>query len=349
MSLRPKLPQYPANIMTQSFKQSEQTTSWHVAALYKFVRVADCPALKEQLDKICIRHHIKGTLLVAYEGLNGTIAAAEKSDLVAALTAIRNIPGFENLDFKTSTASEPPFPRLKVRLKKEIVTMGVGDLDPAVNAGTYVKPEDWNALISDPDTITIDTRNDYEYAIGTFKGAIDPETVAFRDFPDWVEKNHNRLGAAKKIAMFCTGGIRCEKSTAYMKKLGYDEVYHLEGGILKYLENVPKSETMWEGNCFVFDERVSVGHGLVEGHHTLCRACRRPLTPAELLHPAYEEGVSCQYCIDSTAPAKQAGFRERQKQIKLAKERGEVHMGSKPPRNLNDHLNDRGDDNAEDL
>lgn len=302
-----------------------------VAALYKFVDLPNFKDLKDPIFEALDAHHVKGTILLAHEGINGTIAGPE-AGLRAALAFLRSQPSFEGLVHKESWATEPPFPRLKVRLKKEIVTMGVEDIDPNKIVGSYVKPKDWNALISDPNVVVVDTRNDYEVAIGSFKGAVDPETKSFREFPDWAKRNEN-LMAGKKVAMFCTGGIRCEKSTAFMKQQGYDEVYHLEGGILKYLEEMPEDESLWQGECFVFDDRVSVGHGLKEGPYDMCHACRRPISDEDKQSDHYLTGVSCPHCYDETSEVQKQRFAERQKQIALAKERGELHIGvSKPPR-----------------
>lgn len=238
---------------------------WTVAALYKFTRFDDPSAYKPRLERACLEHGLKGTLLLAEEGINGTVAGP-KEGIDAVLDEICALPGCTDLDVKRSTASSQPFLRMKVRLKSEIVTMGQPGINPNQCVGTYVAPSDWNALIRDPDTLVIDTRNDYEVAIGTFEGAVNPETAAFRDFPAWFQA-YLADRSPKRIAMFCTGGIRCEKSTAYAKSIGLDEVYHLKGGILKYLETVPLDESLWTGECFVFDERVSVGHGLVEGQY----------------------------------------------------------------------------------
>lgn len=296
-----------------------------VAALYHFVSVPRFAELRAPLQALCEENDVRGTLLLAHEGINGTIGGPD-AGIRTVLAFLRAQPEFANLEHKESRASEKPFLRMKVRLKKEIVTMGVEDIDPNKVVGTYVAPKDWNALISDPDTILIDTRNDYETAIGIFKGAVDPNTKSFREFPDWV-RNHTGLHNKPKIAMYCTGGIRCEKATAFMKEQGFDEVYHLKGGILKYLEEVPPEESLWEGACFVFDERVSVTHGLEEGEHSLCRACRHPLTAEEVTSPAYEAGVSCPHCIDSRSEEDRTRFRQRQLQMKLAKKRGERHLG----------------------
>lgn len=297
-----------------------------VAALYHFARFPNFKEFQEPLLAICNENGIKGTLLLAHEGINGTVSGT-RSGIDALLKFIRSHDLFAKLVHKESFTDEQPFYRMKVRLKKEIVTMGVEDIDPNEIVGTYIAPEEWNDLISDPDTIIIDTRNDYEVAIGTFEGAIDPKTKTFREFPDWVRKQKD-LNKDTKIAMFCTGGIRCEKSTAFMKQQGFEEVFHLEGGILKYLENVPKEESKWQGDCFVFDERVSVGHGLIQGDYDQCHACRMPLSDEDMKLPSYEKGASCLHCINEKSEADRARFRDRQLQIELAKKRGEKHIGS---------------------
>ena len=301
-----------------------------VAALYHFARHDDFAAKREGLLALCLDHGIRGTLLLAREGINGTIAGSDEA-IAQVLAHVRSWSGFAGLEAKFSRALELPFHRMKVRLKREIVTMGQPDIDPVSSVGHYVAPQDWNALISDPATILIDTRNDYEVEIGTFKGAIDPRTKTFRDFPAWFRAERERLlgtgGTAPKVAMFCTGGIRCEKSTAFLKAEGVDEVYHLKGGILKYLEEVPMSESLWQGECFVFDERVSVGHGLVPGPYALCRACRRPLSEEAKASPHYEEGVSCPACFDERSEEQRAGYRERHRQELLAAKRGTSHVG----------------------
>jgi UPF0176 protein len=296
-----------------------------VAALYHFTPFEDPAALKAPLAKICCANGVTGTLLLAREGINGTIAGSREG-IDAALAHIRALPGCAALEHKESTATEPPFPQLKVRLKREIVTMGQPDVDPRASVGAYVEPAAWNDLIRSPDVAVIDTRNDFEVAIGTFEGAIDPGTESFRDFPAWWEANKDRFHN-KRIAMFCTGGIRCEKSTNWLKQQGVEEVYHLKGGILNYLEAVPAEDSAWQGECFVFDGRVSVGHGLAEGPHILCHACRRPILPEDRHRPDYEQGVSCHLCARETSDEDKARFRERQKQIALARTRGERHMG----------------------
>lgn len=295
-----------------------------VCALYHFTRFDDPAALREPLLAVCRDNAITGTLLLAKEGINGTVAGPE-TGIETVLTHLRALPGCADLEWKLSPAKERPFPRMKVRLKKEIVTMGVPDVDPRARVGHYVQPADWNELIQSQDVAVIDTRNDYEVAIGTFEGAVDPKTDSFREFPEWWEKNKDRFHN-KRIAMFCTGGIRCEKSTNYLLSQGVEEVYHLKGGILKYLEEVPAEQSTWQGECFVFDGRVSVGHGLKEGPHLLCHACRRPILPEDRDRPEYEHGVSCHLCITETSDEDKARFRERQKQIRLAEARGERHL-----------------------
>lgn len=301
---------------------------YHIAALYHFTRFDDPAALQEPLRALCEKGGVRGTLLLAREGINGTIAGP-RDGLDAVIAHIRALPGCADLVWKEATAEKAPFPRMKVRIKKEIVTMGQPDVDPTASVGNYVEPEEWNALIRSPDVVTIDTRNDYEVAIGTFEGAVDPMTKSFREFPQWWEENKDRFHN-KRVAMFCTGGIRCEKSTNYLLGQGVPEVYHLKGGILRYLEEMPEENSTWEGECFVFDGRVSVGHGLKEGPHELCHACRRPILPEDRDRPEFEMGVSCHQCIDETTDHDKDRFRERQKQIRLARERGDTHFGSVP-------------------
>ena len=301
--------------------ETADPSPWRVAALYHFTRVVDHARLREPLQTLCEEHGVCGTLLLAHEGINGTIAGPD-AGIENVLDYLRAQPEFATLEHKESRASKKPFIRMKVKLKKEIVTMGVEAIDPTRVVGTYVDPADWNTLIGDPDTIVIDTRNDYETAIGTFRGAVDPDIRTFREFPDWVRANAG-LRDRPKIAMFCTGGIRCEKATAFMKQEGFAEVYHLKGGILKYLEEVPAEESLWDGACFVFDERVSVVHGLKEGDHKLCRACRNPLTAEAMASPLYEPGVSCPACREVRTEEDRRRFREREKQARLTRERGQ--------------------------
>ncbi len=302
-----------------------------VAALYRFAPFADVAAIQRDLAALCCGRGVKGTLLVAGEGINGTIAGTDEA-IAAVVAAVRALPGCAGLDVKYSRAAVMPFHRMKVRRKREIVTMGVEGIDPNVEVGHYVAAEDWNALIAEPGTILIDTRNDYEVAIGTFAGAIDPQIATFRDFPAWFEGERARLlgeGVAQpKVAMFCTGGIRCEKSTAYLRAQGVEDVYHLEGGILKYLETVPEAESLWQGECFVFDQRVAVGHGLAPGTHGLCHGCRMPVSAADRASPLFVEGVSCPACHGARDAAKLAGYAERERQERLAQARGEAHVGA---------------------
>lgn len=299
-----------------------------VAALYRFARLDDPATVRDALEADARAAGIKGTLLVAGEGINGTIAGSEEG-IATLLAAIRRLPGCADVEPKYAEAAAMPFHRLKVRLKREIVTMGVDGIDPVADAGTYVAPAEWNALIDDPDTVVIDTRNGYEVAVGSFAGAVDPATDSFRDFPAWVDAHAGEL-AGKRLAMFCTGGIRCEKATALMKARGFDEVYHLDGGILRYLEEVPAAESRWQGECFVFDERVAVGHGLAPGSHALCRACRMPVSAADRASSLYEEGVSCPRCHDARDEEQRAGYAERHRQVRLAEARGGKHVGDTP-------------------
>jgi len=300
---------------------SPQTQPFTVAALYRFCRLDRFESLRAPLAAFCCGRGIKGTLLLAREGINGTVAGRDQ-DIAALMGWLEAVPELAGVDVKYSMAAAMPFHRMKVKLKREIVTMGVDWVDPLENAGTYVEPSDWNALIADPDTVVIDTRNDYEVRIGTFAGAIDPDTRTFSEFPTWVASHRAEL-EGRKVAMFCTGGIRCEKATAYVRSLGIEDVFHLKGGILKYLEEVPAEESLWQGECFVFDERVSLSHGLASGDIELCRACRAPVTAAGRLSPKYRLGVSCAECHDSRSEADRARYAERQRQVELAAARGE--------------------------
>jgi UPF0176 protein len=297
-----------------------------VCALYHFVALPDYEDLRRPLLELLDRENIRGTLLLAREGINGTVAGSRKA-IDTLISWLKEDERFAGIAWKESFDDDVPFLRAKVKLKKEIVTMGIEDIDPKQIVGTYVKPQDWNALIDDPEVTVIDTRNDYEVQIGTFKRAINPETDTFREFPAYVKENLDPE-KHKKVAMFCTGGIRCEKSTAYLKSLGFDEVYHLEGGILKYLEEVPEDDTRWEGECFVFDSRVSVDHELNRGQYDQCHACRMPIDDNDKKSNAYIPGVSCPHCIDKYTPEQRARFTEREKQVRLAKERGESHIGA---------------------
>ena len=297
-----------------------------VCALYHFTRFDDPSALRGPLLDLCTAQGVKGSLLLAREGINGTIAGTRQG-IDAVLAHVRGLPGCGDLEWKESYAASMPFGRMKVKLKREIVTMGVPDVDPKAKVGHYVDAHDWNALISAPDVAVIDTRNDYEYAIGTFEGAVDPGTHSFTEFPKWWEENRDRFHN-KRIAMFCTGGIRCEKSTNFLLSQGIDEVFHLKGGILKYLEVVPQEDSLWKGECFVFDQRVSVGHGLVPGQNESCGACRRAVSVDDRKHPDYEKGVCCPQCKSEYSEADRARFRERQKQMDLAAKRGQAHLGA---------------------
>jgi UPF0176 protein len=296
-----------------------------VSAMYHFANLPDFQQLQQPLLNTMKANNVKGTLLLATEGLNGTVSGTREG-VDALLAFIKSDERLAGIVTKESFCDEQPFQRSKVKLKKEIVTMGVQGIDPKHISGTYVKPKDWNALISDPNTIVVDTRNNYEVAIGTFKNAINPKTETFREFPEYVENNlvdYKKM----KVAMFCTGGIRCEKSTAYLKQNGFDEVYHLEGGILKYLEEVPQEESLWEGECFVFDDRVAVKHGLEVGQYDQCYACRMPITEADKLSDHYIKGISCHHCQGSKTPEQIKAYAEREKQIILAQQKGQEHVG----------------------
>ena len=294
-------------------------------ALYHFVTLDDTESLRVALLDLMIGEDLRGTLLLAREGINGTVAGRRES-IDALLAFLGQDERFAGIQHKESLSETIPFHRARVKLKKEIVTMGVPDIDPKQIVGTYVKPSEWNALISDPEVTVIDTRNDYEVQVGTFHRAINPGTESFREFPDYA-KHHLDPARNRKVAMFCTGGIRCEKSTAYLKSLGFEDVYHLEGGILKYLEEIPEEESLWEGECFVFDGRVTVTHGLEPGHYEQCHACRMPIDENDKKSNAYVPGVSCPHCIDKYSDADRRRFLEREKQVRIAEERGEEHLG----------------------
>ncbi|MBA1213217.1 MULTISPECIES: rhodanese-related sulfurtransferase [Pseudomonas] len=301
-----------------------------VAALYKFVTLDDYVQLREPLLQILLANDVKGTLLLAEEGINGTVSGSREG-IDAVLAWLRADPRLVDIDHKESYCAEQPFYRTKVKLKKEIVTLGVPGVDPNQRVGTYVEPRDWNALVDDPEVLVIDTRNDYEVGIGSFKGAIDPKTKSFRDFPAYI-REHFDPARHRKVAMFCTGGIRCEKASSFMLQEGFPEVFHLKGGILKYLEEVPAAESRWEGECFVFDNRVTVTHDLAEGVYDQCHACRTPVSPEDMQSPHYSPGISCPHCWDSLSEKTRAGARERQKQIELARLRNEPHPIGRDPR-----------------
>lgn len=305
------------------------TAATRIAAVYGFARIGDPEAFRARLEEVAQAGGVRGTLLVAHEGVNGTIAGPE-GGVEAVLAAIRAMPGLEAPEIKYAWSDGRPFHRLKVRVKAEIVTLGRPDVDPVGNVGTYVAAEDWNALIADPETLVIDTRNAYEGEIGAFEGAVQPNTAGFRDFPAWFETEGRALIAergAKRVAMYCTGGIRCEKATALLRTEGVQDVLHLKGGILRYLETVPEAGSLWNGECFVFDERVAVGHGLTAGSHSLCRACRMPVSEAGRRSPKYVEGVACERCADERADERRASYAERQRQMVIAERRGIAHIG----------------------
>ena len=300
-----------------------------VAALYKFVEIDDLLSLQSNLYEICKKNNIMGTILIANEGINGTISG-KTNEINQTISLLKSDKRFTNIEIKYSSSDKQPFHRMKVRLKKEIVTIGLPEINPNNKVGTYVKPDDWNDLISDPNVVVIDTRNKYETKIGSFQNALDPETSSFREFPDWVKKfKSSKENANKKIAMFCTGGIRCEKASSLMKEEGFEDVYHLQGGILKYLETIDRENSLWNGECFVFDQRVCLTDELEVGSYKMCFACRMPITEEEMQNEKYIEGISCIYCYDKTTKEKKERFGSRQKQILLAKERGEKHLGGK--------------------
>jgi len=296
-----------------------------VCALYKFTALEHFETLRQPLLDLMLENDVHGTLLLAREGINGTIAGS-RAGIDVVIRWLQNDSRLAGFDFKESYAQEQPFKRTKVKLKREIVTMGVEGIDPRHTVGTYIDPKDWNALISDPDVVLIDTRNQYEVEVGTFRNAINPSTESFREFPQYV-KDQLDPQRHRKVAMFCTGGIRCEKSTAYLKEQGFEEVYHLKGGILKYLEEVPEEQSLWQGECFVFDDRVTVDHQLRPGSYDQCHACRRPITEEDKRRPEYQQGVSCHQCHENLSEEQLARFREREKQMRLAEARGEVHVG----------------------
>jgi len=308
----------------------DSNAPFKVAALYHFTEVDDPAGLRPDILSVCQANGLKGTLLLAPEGINGTVAGPPQG-IDATIAYLQTLPDFGDLEVKYSTAIEMPFLRMKVRLKKEIVTLGVDGINAARDKGNYVDPQDWNRIIQDPETVVIDTRNAYEVAIGSFEGAINPDTETFRDFPAWFDEFAKTLpkgeGNQPKIAMFCTGGIRCEKATAYVKAQGFDDVHHLKGGILKYLENVPEDDSTWSGDCFLFDQRVAVGHGLSQSDYTQCHACRMPLSPEERSSDKYIEGVSCPHCFDTRTDTQRLRYRERQQQMERAAKDGRTHLG----------------------
>ena len=333
--------------MESNMSTVSSTGTITICALYKFVRLNNYLEIRDLLLAKMTSVGVKGTLLLAAEGINGTIAGSQKS-VEQVLEFLQAQPNLGSIVHKESFSDENPFHRTKVKLKKEIVTMGVEGIDPNQVVGTYVKPKDWNALISDPEVLLVDTRNDYEVEIGTFEGALNPDTETFREFPQYVKDNLDKT-KHKKVAMFCTGGIRCEKSTAYLKEQGFEEVYHLEGGILKYLEEVPSTETMWEGECFVFDGRVAVNHELEQGQYDQCFACRFPLTEAEKESEYYIKGVSCHRCHDKVTEQQRSRYAERQRQITLAEERGESHIGGDVQEIMNERRQEKSNKKHEQI
>ena len=300
--------------------------SYTVAALYKFVRLADLEEKAGSLRALCKDADIRGTLLLAAEGINGTISGDEKS-VSRLIHFLESWSEIDELDVKYSSSTQHSFNRLKIKIKNEIVTMGKSGIDPNESAGTYVEPKDWNALISRDDVLLVDTRNTYEFEIGRFENAVEPRTNNFREFPDWADELVHGESQPAVVAMYCTGGIRCEKASSYMRQLGFDEIYHLKGGILKYLEEVPQEESLWEGECFVFDSRVSVGHGLVSGSFEICYGCQMPVSITDKESPLFEAGVTCPHCSEDVTASDKERYRERQRQITLARERGEEHFG----------------------
>jgi len=303
---------------------------YKVAALYKFQSISNPKEIQSLIRDSLNKLNITGTILVGFEGLNGTISG-EPQNITNAITFLKSINGFSSLDIKYSSSKKNPFIRLKVKLKKEIVTIGDENVNPNKVVGEYVDPNNWNDLISHEDTIVIDTRNNYEYSIGTFKNSINPKTTKFRDFPEWVESNGftDIDKKSKKVAMFCTGGIRCEKASSFMKDKGFEDVYHLKGGILKYLESIPEDESMWQGECFVFDDRVSVNHQLMPGSYDMCHGCRMPITDNDKASVKYIKGVACPQCFDTTTEEQKSRYKSRQKQVELSKSRNERHIGPK--------------------
>ena len=305
-----------------------------VATFYRFAALDGLPALRLELCALAEALAVRGTILLAAEGVNGTIAGAD-AGVQALLARLRQLPGLERLEAKFSRSDIQAFHRLKVRLKREIVTMGEPQVQPylASAVGTHVPPRQWDALIADPDTLVIDTRNAYEVEIGSFEGAIDPGTATFREFPQWVEQELKPLVEQRQpraLALFCTGGIRCEKATAYLQQQGFAGVHHLEGGILRYLEEIPEQASSWRGECFVFDKRVAVNHRLEPGEHSVCHACGLPLSPADRQLASYVAGVSCRHCLDRFSDADLQRFAERQRQMERARLRGECHLGGHP-------------------
>ena len=301
-----------------------------VAAFYGFATLGPLPPLQQELRQLAVEAELRGTILLAEEGVNGTVSGPEPG-VRRLLARLRTATGLPTLQVRLSWAEQPPFHRLKVRIKREIVSLGCPMVRPAERVGTYVEPQAWDALVDAADTLLIDTRNAYEVAIGSFPGAIHPDSASFREFPGWVEQQLRPLVQQRRpraIALFCTGGIRCEKATSYLLQQGFSGVHHLRGGILRYLEDIPAAQSRWRGECFVFDQRVALTHGLEPGSHSLCHACGLPLSPRDRQRPAYREGVSCHHCLDRFSAADRERFLERQRQMGLSRHRGEPHLGA---------------------
>ena len=301
-----------------------------IIALYQFCEIRNPRKLQMILKKELKNLQILGTIIIGHEGINGTVSGSE-TNINKALKFLKSDSRFSDLDIKTCFSNKAPFLRLKVKIKKEIVTMGIDNIKPTTQAGKYLSHDQWNSLLNDEDTILIDTRNDYEYSIGTFKNSINPKTSNFKEFPKWVKKQKftQEVKKSKNIAMFCTGGIRCEKASSYMKNEGFKNVYHLKGGILKYLENTDIKNSLWQGECFVFDDRVSVKHDLSQGDYDLCHGCRMPITEHEKLSNTYVKGVSCSHCVTIKSSEQVQRYKSRQKQINLAKAKNKSHLGPK--------------------
>ncbi len=297
-----------------------------VAALYKFTRLTNLENKAQTLQTLCRESDIRGTLLLADEGINGTVSGDENS-IAGLIGCLESWPEISDLDVKYASSNEHSFSRLKIKIKDEIVTMGKTDIDPSKDAGTYVDPKDWNDLIVRPDVLLVDTRNTYEFEIGRFENAVEPGTGNFREFPDWADGLADSEVQPTSVAMYCTGGIRCEKASSYLRQLGFEEIYHLKGGILKYLEEVPQEDSLWQGECFVFDGRVSVGHGLEPGTFEICYGCQMPVSESDKNSSLYEAGVTCPRCAARAIESDKERYRERQKQITLARKRGEEHFG----------------------
>ena len=329
MTSKPPTADLPPKPSAASVVPAAGTLPIRVAAFYRFVPFPDYADYRRPLLDVMLAAEVRGTVLLAEEGINGTIAGS-RSGVERVLSFLQQAPRFKQLEIKQSEAAVNPFLRSKVKLKREIVTMGVAAVDGGQEAGTYVRPKDWNALLEDPEVLLLDVRNRYETAIGSFSGAVIPGTESFRQFPDYAAR-HLNPAKQRKVAMFCTGGIRCEKASAYLKQQGFEQVYHLQGGILKYLEQVPAAESKWRGECFVFDERVSVDHGLQQGKYEQCHACRMPISAEDRASEFYQQGISCPHCHGRKTPAQTSRYQERRRQMALAKARGEAHLGQTVP------------------